>query len=938
VTETTTNTDGAAGTPATPAPVPAPESAAPGAEPALPGAASAAADPELEPRGSEDADTETAAHPRRHREGHRRHGDEDDDAGDEPEAPLDPEAARREALDRHFLDVIEFERVRDVVARHCSTSLGRKVLRRMKPLRSREQATLCLEQTDEMVKLLRERERLPLADLHDAGGLLRRAVDASRPLEPRELRKVVATLDAARALRDMVSALSEEKYPRLRSLVRHLDPVPPVEEAIRRAIDARGEVRDDASERLSGIRQRIRELKTRIESMLAEVSRHPAVQKALQNLRPVYRGGRMVLAVKAANRGELPGILQDRSKTGSTVFVEPEKVVPLGNELQDLSFEESAEITRILWDVTRLAMDSREQIERTTQTLGWVDFTHAKARFLLDLDLSIPEIADDGRLELLNARHPLLLDMAKRAKETGQGIREVVPLTVRLGDVFDMLVITGPNTGGKTVALKTAGLAAVMAQCGLPVAASKGSRVPIFQAWFADIGDEQSIQQSLSTFSAHLARLKEVLAGASKETLVLVDELGAGTDPLEGAALGRAALEKILAAGARALITTHLGSLKQFAFTNPRAENGAMTFDHETLKPTYRLILGQPGNSNAISIAKRLGLDPAVVDRAAELMKDEDKRPQELIESITKIRVEAEGHRERADSLRRGVEAEKKRLEEERHKTEALRRTIQKEADNEMDERFSGLKKAVKDTAESLKNAPTPYGEHIQKLQARVDELLSHTPFEQKRREFAKALKKGDQVFVISLGGVGTITRIHKERGQLTVQVGILPIETTFDNISWIEGRTGAAAPRPAPAAPSGGAPHGGPARHERGERHDRGERHERRGPPGRGFDRRGPRESELSASQPYNVLGGGGSDNSGPPGAFGSTGVKPGTGRGGPRNRGPRQAPGGDANRRMGPGGATRPTPPSLHAPWKGSAPPAAGAEGGASPEAPPA
>ena len=853
-----------------------------------------------------------------HESGPARRPTDDDDVADEPEAPLDPETARREALDKHFLDVIEFEKVRDVVARHCSTALGRKVLRRMKPLRNREQAQLCLEQTDEMVKLVRERERIPLSDLHDAGGLVRRAVESSRPLEPRELRKVVATLDAARALRDLVNGLPEEKYPRLRSLSRHLDPVPTVEEAIRRTIDARGEVRDDASERLTGIRQRIRELKTRIESMLAEVSRQASVQKALQNPRPVFRGGRMVLAVRAESRGELPGILQDRSKTGSTVFVEPEKVVPLGNELQDLSFEESAEITRILWDVTRLAIDAREPIERTTSTLGWLDFTHAKARFLHDLDLTVPEIADDGRLELLNARHPLLLDMAKRAKETGQPWSEVVPLTVRLGDVFDMLVVTGPNTGGKTVALKAVGLATVMAQCGLPVAASKGSRVPIFQAWFADIGDEQSIQQSLSTFSAHLARLKEVLHGSSKETLVLVDELGAGTDPLEGAALGRAALEKILASGARAMVTTHLGSLKQFAFTNPRAENGAMTFDHETLKPTYRLILGQPGNSNAISIAKRLGLDAAVVERATELMKDEDKRPQELIESITKIRVEAEGHRERADSLRRGVEAEKKRLEEERHKTEALRRTLQKEADNEMDERFSALKRAVKDTAEALKNAPTPYGEHMQKLQGRVDEALSHTPFEQKRREFAKGLKKGDSVFVISLNGVGTITRIHKEKGLLTVQVGILPIETTFDNISWVEGR-GAAAPAPRPAPRPEGRPEGRSEGRREGRPDRGGERFERRGPPGRGFDRRGPRESELSASQPFNVLGSGGSDTSGPPGAFGSTGQKPGQGRGGPRNRGPRQRDGGDAARRMGPGGATRPVPPSLHAPWKG-------------------
>ncbi|MBI3723446.1 hypothetical protein HY251_05770 [bacterium] len=862
------------------------------------------------------------------------------DMGDE-ERP----AAKREALERHFLDVVEFSKVKDIVARHCSTALGRKVLRRMKPLRSREQAQLCLEQTDEMSKLVRERERVPLADLHDAGGLLRRAIEASRPLEPRELRKIVATLDAARAVKDLVLSISggdagretppvESRYARLRSLVRHLDPVPALEEAIRRAIDARGEVRDDASERLAGIRQRIRELKQRIESMLADVSRNPAVMRALQNPRPVFRGGRMVLAVKAPNRGELPGILQDRSKTGSTVFVEPEKVVPLGNELQDLSFEESAEITRILWDVTRIATAEREIIERTTTTLGWIDFTHAKARFMGELELSIPELSGDGRVELLNARHPILLDMQRRAKEVGQPATEVVPTTVRLGDTFDMLVVTGPNTGGKTVALKTVGLAVIMAQCGLPIATQKCSRVPIFQSWFADIGDEQSIQQSLSTFSAHLARLREVLEGASKEALVLVDELGAGTDPVEGGALGRAVLEKILASGARAVVTTHLGSLKQFAFTNPRAENGAMAFDHETLRPTYRLLLGQPGNSNALAIAKRLGVDPAVVARADELLKTEDTRVQELIGSIAKIRTEAEAHRERADGLRRGVEAEKRRLEDERHKLEAQRSVLQREADNEMDERFSTLKRAVRETGEALKNAPTPYGEHMQKLQSRVDEALSHTPFEQKRREFAKSLKKGDAVFLISLGGTGTITRIHKEKGQLTVLVGALPIETTFDNVSWIEGRAAAPPPRPARPAPSSEvapAASGTP----------------RRGPGGpmmrtpQGQRGRGDRED-----QPFSLFGNTGGDTSGPPGAFGSTGVKPsftrgggggGGGRGGPRGgggRGPRGGPGGDAARRMGPGGAPRPTPPSLHAPWKQATP---APEGGAPANEPP-
>jgi DNA mismatch repair protein MutS2 len=925
----------------------------PGAAPVAP-AAEAVPDAELVP--SSEAHPET---PRR---------EEEDD--DEPQAPLDPEAVKREALDKHFLDVVEFEKVRDIVARHCSTELGRKVLRRMKPLRSREQAQLCLEQTDEVVKLLHERERLPLADLHDAGGLVRRAIAASRPLEPKELRRVVATLDAARAMRDLVVSLDEAKYPRLKSLARHLDPVPPVEEAIRRTIDARGEVRDDSSERLASIRQRVRELKTRIESMLAEFSRQPSMAKALQNPRPVFRGGRMVLAVKAANRGELPGILQDRSKTGSTVFVEPEKVVPLGNELQDLSFEESTEITRILWDVTRVAMDHKEIIERTTTTLGWIDFTHAKARFMGELDLSIPELADDGRVELINARHPILLDMAKRAKETGGVTGEVVPITVRLGDVFDMLVVTGPNTGGKTVALKTVGLAAVMAQCGLPIAASKGSKTPIFQAWFADIGDEQSIAQSLSTFSAHLARLKEVLAGSSKDTLVLVDELGAGTDPLEGAALGRASLEKILASGARAMVTTHLGSLKQFAFTNPRAENGAMTFDHETLKPTYRLILGQPGNSNAISIAKRLGLDPAVVARADELLKSEDTRPAELIDSITKIRTDAEAHRERADSLRRGVEAEKRRLEEERHKLEAQRSVVQKEADNQMDERFSGLKRAIKVMADALKNAPTPYGEHVAKLQSTVDELLSHTPFEQKRREFAKTLKKGDPVFLISLGGTGTISRINKEKGMLTVLVGALPIETTFDNVSWIEGRAATPPPRPPRPAPvegqvsevTGERMGARPERGGRPDRGDRGDRGGRGGPPGGGRggppgggrggpggrDRggRGGRDAEASPTTPYNVFGSSGADNSGPPGAFGSTGVKPvmsprqggGGGRGGRGGRGgPRGAGGGEMARRMGPGGATRPVPPSLHAPWKPPGSDAPAAPGAPAPATPP-
>jgi DNA mismatch repair protein MutS2 len=693
----------------------------------------------------------------------------------------------------HFAELIEFDRVRKLVQARCASELGASVVERMRLLTDADAINTCLHQTSELGALVQERPRLPLSRIFDAAGFVRLALEEHRPLSGEELLKIHSTIEAGQEWLEILGPEEMQgRYPRLHSVVRHIEPPLELASFILKVLDGRGEVRDDASQKLLEIRRRIDSLRGKIENKLVELTKRSDVQKVLQNPHPTLRGNRFVLAVKADQRRPVPGIIHDRSQTGSTVFIEPEAIVELGNQLQDASFDETGEVSRILWNLTQQANRAHPALEVLTRSLGWLDFTHAKLRMSQDYNLVFAETSE-RELELKDLRHLLLVD---QLRERGRN-EQPVASTVRLGSDFDMLILTGPNTGGKTVLLKAIGLAAFMHQCGLPIAAAKGSKLPVFTRLFADIGDEQSIQQNLSTFSAHLARMREVLAGSGPRSLILIDELGAGTDPQEGAALGRALLTRFLESGALALITTHLGSLKDFAFRHPRVENGAMSFDITTLSPTYELFMGQPGASNALAIAKRLGLPEDVLALAEEQLGQQDSSERSLLDAIQNVRLENERVRRRLEDEERESQRLLQVAREQRDEAVALKDVIQKEADSEMIARFLALTQAIKKAlGEVQKNAGKETNARLEAMQAEVDELLYHTPFGIKRRRFFESLRKNDEVFVVALGKNGKVEKLNKSEGKLTVRIGILPIQTRIADVSWIETANSQAAAR----------------------------------------------------------------------------------------------------------------------------------------------
>jgi DNA mismatch repair protein MutS2 len=379
----------------------------------------------------------------------------------------------------------------------------------------------------------------------------------------------------------------------------------------------------------------------------------------------------MVLPLKAEYRGRIPGIIHRTSDSGATLFVEPAESVELNNTMVRLKEEEQKEITRILGELTQRVRQHAPLILDTLRAMAVLDLIAAKCRYAKKRACVCPEIDPAGVLFLREARHPLLVELFDEAKEDGAVPRHVVPIDVRLGEDFDFLIVTGPNTGGKTVTIKTVGLLALMTQCGIPIPAGEGSRMPVFRDVFIDVGDEQSLQQSLSTFSSHLAVLLDILRGAGSKSLVLIDELGAGTDPDEGAAIGRAVLTELLERKAKVIVTTHLSALKAVAYSTPRVDNAAVEFDPATLAPTFHLRLGEPGNSNALIIAKRLGMPARLVRTAKEFLDDRTGALNKAIEGTLHSRRQAE--RARREAFDAALEAQRQREQFERQQEELRR-------------------------------------------------------------------------------------------------------------------------------------------------------------------------------------------------------------------------------------------------------------------------
>ncbi|HVR75439.1 MAG TPA: hypothetical protein VMT52_13980 [Planctomycetota bacterium] len=695
----------------------------------------------------------------------------------------------------HALRVLEYERIREVLASYAVSALGKACAREMAPLRDPAEIRRRLAETEQMRAFLRL-ERLPLAGLRDLVGELDQATGQGRPAEPEFLWRVVDLLRAGLFIRAALTRHASA-LPDLAALGSSMEDLPALREAILAKIDPRLGVRDDATEKLGSIRASIQTARTELRQRAGRMLGDTRLRAAFQSEGLTVKDDRYLLPVKAEYRSWIPGPVRDRSQSGSTLYVEPEGITMEGDRLIDLVDAERDEVQRVLWELTRDVLAAKPILVSLEGKLGWVDFTQAKASHAEAFGLSSVEINEDGILDLIDARHPYLLWLARDVRRDIRDVdleavkSRVVPSSVRLGEGFRILVVTGPNTGGKTVVLKAVGLNVLLALSGVPVAAAPGSRVPCAWNVFADIGDEQSIEQSLSTFSSHLKQVIEVLRHADERSLILLDELGSGTDPLEGAALGRALLDKFLERRWSAIITTHIGSLKELAYSREGIENAAMEFDGGTLRPTYRLLMGVPGSSNALAIARRIGLDADVLEAAGREIAALNEPTRDIVTRMERSRRRVEKERRRAERVRRRVQDDAREYAERLRDVEGLRAAVGAEAQILVDRSLRDTRARMEPLVESLKNVPKTHRAIVDKLAEEVDLLLVGAPLGAKREEFARSLKKEDEVYVPKFREKAKVKKIDKGGRTVTVLLNGIATEIGFDDVSWLEAPPG---------------------------------------------------------------------------------------------------------------------------------------------------
>jgi DNA mismatch repair protein MutS2 len=584
-------------------------------------------------------------------------------------------------MDAHTLELLEFNKVRELIAGYAACSLGKDLARQVEPGTDPDKIRSEVALVSEMVEAVALGQSPPFGGLHDVRLTARRAAIGSM-LTADQLLEIAQTLTCTGNIYRYRTRLPAN-FQRLIALLTPVEDLGMVAKTISGCIDGRGHVLDMASPELGKLRRQLADVEERVQNQIKRLLRDPELRKILRYPNATVSGDHYVLPVAVNYRHKIQGVIHRTSSTGETLFIEPAGVAALSAERVVLKGDEDREIRRVLRRLSAEVGRIARPLGFAIDILAQLDFITARARFSRDFAMSAPDITSDGRLWLRQARHPLLEHLFRTPPADtinptlpAAEPKKVVPIDVRLGHAFNMLIITGPNTGGKTVTLKTTGLLCLMAQSGMHIPAGDGSLVPVFQQIFADIGDEQSLEQSLSTFSSHISRIAGIVKAADDKSLVLLDELGAGTDPTEGAALGRAILDELDRLGCRAMVTTHLGDLKTYAFHNESAENAAVEFDVETLRPTYRLHIGQFGMSNALRIARRLKLPRHLLRRAQRYLERKQKRAPEMAQ-LQHMREEAEKAREEA--LIAQQEADKQR-EEYRQKLILAEREVEEAA------------------------------------------------------------------------------------------------------------------------------------------------------------------------------------------------------------------------------------------------------------------
>ena len=678
---------------------------------------------------------------------------------------------------------LELDAVLERLAASATSEEAKTRCRALQPLSDAEDIRRLLAQTTAACSMITLKGAPGFQDVREVASSLERA-DRGGCLTPAELLRIAGVLRCIRNVKAYFNSDSTQSV--LDVYFQELSPNRYLEDKITNSVLSEEEIADAASSELADIRRHMRIQSAKVKESLQKIISSPSYAKYLRDPIITLRGDRYVVPVKSEYKSEIPGLIHDVSSTGSTFFIEPMSAVNANNALRELLIREKKEIERILAELSAEAASFRESICHSYEMLITLDVIFAKAKYSLRIDGMEPEIRENASIELVRARHPLI------DKKT------VVPVSVRLGTDFDTLIITGPNTGGKTVTLKTLGLLTLMAECGLHIPADHGSAVSVFERVLADIGDEQSIEQSLSTFSAHMKNIVQIVSECDGATLVLFDELGAGTDPAEGAALATALIEFCRQCGSRVAATTHYAELKLYAMRTDGVMNASCEFDVETLRPTYRLLIGIPGKSNAFAISKRLGLSDIIIDKARSLVNENDRNFEDVLNQLEQQRQQMENAKLEAERLRLETEQMKEKSEayydEIKCEREKAVRSARAEAQriiddarrtsNEVAEELKQLRKQMKDGAD-VQGSNAKQAELRRKLNEAEDALTDRQK-PQVRLEPTRAIKVGDTVELLRFGTKAQVLSIQKD-GSYELQAGIMKITARPDEVYLIE-------------------------------------------------------------------------------------------------------------------------------------------------------
>ena len=681
------------------------------------------------------------------------------------------------------LNKLEFHKIKELVKAFAMTEDGKVQIDKLMPKTHLKAAQVLQDETADALMMSVKKGRLPLSGMKPVKPILKRT-EIGAILSGGELLVVRDALRLTRKCKNYyIDAISNgESYPHIEGYFEGLMPFNELEREITRCIVSPEEIADDATVTLSHIRKSKLAIGGRIKESLQQIIRSSAYQDMIQDPVVTMRQDRYCIPVKIEYKSQFKGIVHDQSSTGATVFIEPMTVVELGNELKGLETKEQEEIEKILTELTNSVVPYTEEIQASYRQLIRLDSIFARSEFSLKYDCRQPKLNEKGYIHLKKARHPLL------PKD------QVVPIDVYLGRDFTTLLITGPNTGGKTVTLKTLGLFSLMAAVGLQIPAGEGSEVAIFEGVYADLGDEQSIEQSLSTFSAHMTNIVSIINEMSLNSLILLDEVGSGTDPVEGAALAMAILEHLRKQQIRTVATTHYSELKLYALSTDGVENASCEFDVASLRPTYRLLIGVPGKSNAFAISKKLGLPEYLIDEAKVYLEKENVKMEDILVDLEESKRRAEVESERARAFRDEAQALKEEIQKERQKLEKAKKKIMERAElkakellKSTEDEADAILKEVRAAARkaqviiderSLQEAKTNMTQSLEKQNKRASKVTG-----QSKGKGLQSVEEGQEVMVMSLMQKGIVTKTADKNGMVEVRMGIMPMKVSLSDL-----------------------------------------------------------------------------------------------------------------------------------------------------------